>query len=70
MPHRIEVAFKEEIRDPLGEKTAARIKHDLGLAAQSVRTIEVYAVDAPSTRRSSSPWPERPIPIPSRRSGP
>jgi len=47
MPHRIEVAFKEDLRDPLGEKTAARIKHDLGLTAQSVRTIEVYTIDAP-----------------------
>jgi phosphoribosylformylglycinamidine synthase II len=47
MPHRIEVAFKENLRDALGEKTAARIKHDLGLTAQSVRTIEVYTIDAP-----------------------
>jgi phosphoribosylformylglycinamidine synthase II len=47
MPHRIEVAFKEDLRDPLGEKTAARIKHDLGLTAQSVRTIDCYTIDAP-----------------------
>jgi phosphoribosylformylglycinamidine synthase II len=47
MPHRIEVAFKEDLRDPLGEKTAARMVNDLGLTAQSVRTIEVYTIDAP-----------------------
>ena len=47
MPHRIEVTCKDDIRDPLGEKTAARIKHDLGLTAQSVRTIEVYNIDTP-----------------------
>ena len=47
MPHRIEVAFKEEIRDPQGEKTAARIKNDLGITAQSVRTIDCYTIDAP-----------------------
>jgi len=47
MPHRIEVAFKNKIRDPLGEKTAARIKNDLGLTAQSVRTIDCYTIDAP-----------------------
>ena len=47
MPHRIEIAFKDDLRDALGEKTAARITNDLGLAAQSVRTIEVYTIDAP-----------------------
>jgi phosphoribosylformylglycinamidine synthase len=47
MPHRIEVAFKEDLRDPPGEKTAAKIKHDLGLTAQSVRTIDVYTIDVP-----------------------
>jgi phosphoribosylformylglycinamidine synthase II len=47
MPHRIEVAFKEELRDPLGEKIAARITNDLGLSAKTVRTVEVYTIDAP-----------------------
>jgi phosphoribosylformylglycinamidine synthase len=47
MPHRIEVTCKDDLRDPLGEKTATRIKHDLGLTAQSVRTIEVFTIDAP-----------------------
>jgi phosphoribosylformylglycinamidine synthase II len=47
MPHRIEVTCKDDLRDPLGEKTAARIKHDLGLMAQSVRTIDCYTIDAP-----------------------
>jgi len=47
MPHRIEVTFKEELRDPLGEKTAVRIRNDLGLTVQSVRTIDCYTIDAP-----------------------
>jgi len=47
MPHRIEVAFKEGLRDPLGEKTAARMVNDLGLAVKSVRTVDCYTIDAP-----------------------
>jgi phosphoribosylformylglycinamidine synthase II len=47
MPHRIEVAFKEELRDPLGEKQAARMVHDLGITVKSVRTIDCYTIDAP-----------------------
>jgi len=47
MPHRIEVAFKEDLRDPLGEKTAARMVNDLAIAAKSVRTIDCYTIDAP-----------------------
>ena len=50
MPHRIEVAFKEGLRDSLGEKQAARIKNDLGLAVKSVRTVDCYTIDAPLAR--------------------
>jgi phosphoribosylformylglycinamidine synthase len=46
MPHRIEVAFKQGLRDSLGEKTAARIRNDLGLAVDAVRTIDCYTIDA------------------------
>jgi phosphoribosylformylglycinamidine synthase II len=46
MPHRIEVAFKQGLRDPLGEKTATRIRNDLGLVVQSVRTVDCYTIDA------------------------
>jgi phosphoribosylformylglycinamidine synthase II len=46
MPHRIEVAAKQGLWDPLGEKTAARIRNDLGLAVQSVRTVDCYTIDA------------------------
>ena len=49
MPHRIEVAFKENLRDAFGKKTAARIKNDLGLAVESVRTIDCYTIDATFT---------------------
>ncbi|OGP53607.1 MAG: phosphoribosylformylglycinamidine synthase [Deltaproteobacteria bacterium RBG_13_52_11] len=46
MPHRIEVAFKQGLRDPLGEKQATRIRNDLGLAVDAVRTVECYTIDA------------------------
>ncbi|MBN1255320.1 MAG: phosphoribosylformylglycinamidine synthase subunit PurL [Deltaproteobacteria bacterium] len=45
MPHRIEVAIKDDLRDSLGEKTAARMVNDLGFSVQSVRTIESYTID-------------------------
>ena len=40
---------KEDLRDAFGEKTAARIKNDLGLAVKSVRTIDCYTIDATFT---------------------
>ncbi|MCJ7546167.1 MAG: phosphoribosylformylglycinamidine synthase subunit PurL [Deltaproteobacteria bacterium] len=46
MPHRIEVAIKQGLRDSSGEKQAARIRNDLGLAVQSVRTIDCYTIYA------------------------
>jgi len=44
MADRIEVGFKEGIRDALGEKTARRIVDHLALDVEKVSTIEVYTV--------------------------
>jgi phosphoribosylformylglycinamidine synthase len=46
MPHRIEVGFKPEVRDALGEKIRRRISENLHITGVSgVRTIEVYTLD-------------------------
>ena len=45
MPTRIEVKIKDEMSDALGNKTALRIREDLGFAVENVRTISVYTVD-------------------------
>ncbi len=45
MAHRIEVGFKQGIRDALGEKTKKRIIDHLGLQVTGVDTIEVYTID-------------------------
>jgi phosphoribosylformylglycinamidine (FGAM) synthase PurS component len=44
MADRIEVGFKEGIRDALGEKTKKRIIDNLALAVAKVATIEVYTI--------------------------
>jgi phosphoribosylformylglycinamidine (FGAM) synthase PurS component len=44
MATRIEVGFKEGIRDALGEKTRKRIIDNLALPVENVATIEVYTV--------------------------
>jgi phosphoribosylformylglycinamidine synthase subunit PurSL len=44
MADRIEVGFKEGIRDALGEKTRKRIVDNLALAVAKVSTIEVYTI--------------------------
>ncbi len=44
MADRIEVGFKEGIRDALGEKTKKRIIDNLGLPVTGVATIEVYTI--------------------------
>ena len=44
MADRIEVGFKEGIRDALGEKTRTRIIDNLGLPVTGVATIEVYTI--------------------------
>jgi len=46
MPHRIEIGFKNHIRDALGEKLRKRIRDNLGFEVQSVNTISVYTIDA------------------------
>lgn len=45
MAHRIEVALKEEMRDPLGEKLKKRIQSDFGLSVDCIRTISVFTLD-------------------------
>jgi phosphoribosylformylglycinamidine synthase len=49
MPVRIEVAFKPEYRDPLGQSVQRSIVEDLGLEVTQVRTVEVYTIDATLT---------------------
>jgi phosphoribosylformylglycinamidine synthase II len=49
MPSRIEVSFKPEYRDPLGESVQRGIVEDLGLSVDKVRTIDVYTLDAELT---------------------
>ncbi len=46
MPHRIEIALKRGNHDALGARTATRIKEDLGLNVEKVKTIDVYTIDA------------------------
>ncbi len=43
---RIEVALKPTLKDALGEKTARRMREDLGLRVKACRTIRVYLVEA------------------------
>lgn len=43
---RIEVGFKKGMRDALGESIKKRIREDLSINVDSVRTIEVYTFDA------------------------
>lgn len=45
MPHRIEVGFKDTVRDAHGDKIQRKIQHELGLPVRTVRTIEVYTLD-------------------------
>jgi len=45
MADRIEVGFKNGIRDALGEKTKKRIALNLGMPVESVSTVEVYTID-------------------------
>ncbi|MDR9501040.1 MAG: AIR synthase-related protein [Desulfurivibrionaceae bacterium] len=46
---RIQVGLKPAFRDSFGESTASRLKHDLGLPVDSVRTIKVFTVEAAIT---------------------
>lgn len=45
MAHRIEITFKEGLRDALGEKIKGKIRGHLGIPVVDVRTIDVYTVD-------------------------
>ena len=49
MASRIEIGFKEGIRDALGEKIRRRIIDHLRIPVDSVRTVEVYTIDADLT---------------------
>ncbi len=50
MAHRIEIGFREGIRDALGEKIKRRINEHLHLPVAAVRTVEVYTLDGEFTR--------------------
>ncbi|MEA2013792.1 MAG: AIR synthase-related protein [Thermodesulfobacteriota bacterium] len=45
MIHRIEIGFKQGIKDVLGEKTRQKIIEHLGINVAEVSTIEVYTID-------------------------
>ncbi len=45
MAHRIEVGFRQGVRDVLGEKTARKIVEHLGIDVAGVETIEVYTIE-------------------------
>ncbi|NJD53600.1 MAG: phosphoribosylformylglycinamidine synthase subunit PurL [Candidatus Methanoperedens sp.] len=46
MASRIEVGFKKGIKDALGDSTRKRIAEDLHINVESVRTLDVYTIDA------------------------
>jgi phosphoribosylformylglycinamidine synthase II len=46
MACRIEIGLQQNIRDARGEKIKGRIINDLKIAVDSVRTVDVYTVDA------------------------
>src|SRR5512137_3059287 len=46
MPNRIEVALRQGVRDARGERIAREIEHFLKIGVSSVRTVDVYTVDA------------------------
>ena len=46
MAYRIEVAYKEGIRDVPGEKLKRRIKTDLGIAIAGAQVVDVFTIDA------------------------
>ncbi|MCK9231219.1 MAG: AIR synthase-related protein [Syntrophales bacterium] len=49
MLNRIEIGFREGIRDALGEKIRRRIVEHLGLAVDRVRTVDVYTIEGDLT---------------------
>lgn len=46
MTHRIEISLKEQVRDARGERIRREIEHFLHFPVSSVRTIDVYSIDA------------------------
>ncbi len=50
MINRIEVGFKEGVRDALGEKIAGRIVEQLHIGVDSVKTVDVYTVEGALTK--------------------
>jgi phosphoribosylformylglycinamidine synthase len=50
MADRIEIGFKEGIRDALGEKIKRRIVEHLHIAVDSLKTFEVHTIDGNLTR--------------------
>jgi len=49
--HRIEVGFKKEIKDALGEKTKKKINEDLNIKIEKIRIIDVYTIEADLSKR-------------------
>lgn len=45
MPHRIDVCLKQSLPDPAGKRLAARIKSDLGVAADDIRVADSFIID-------------------------
>ena len=54
MVRRIEVAFKKDMRDALGEGIKKRIVDELHIDVESVRTIDVYTFDPELTKEKLS----------------
>jgi len=46
MVTRIEIAYKDSVRDALGEKIKRRLIRDLNLSVDDVRIVDVYTIDA------------------------
>ncbi len=46
MAHRIEVAYRDGIRDVPGEKLKKKIKTDLGIDIENAGVVDVYTIDA------------------------
>jgi phosphoribosylformylglycinamidine synthase len=51
MARRIEVALKNQVRDARGERICREISHFFRLPVDSVRTIDIYTIDASLTGR-------------------
>jgi len=49
MAHRIEVAFKPGTKDALGESICERIRNDLHINVESVRSVQIYTLEGDLT---------------------